>query len=110
MDNLLIDRETLGKFVDELIKQKPLAVDNAEQLNSLREEAIKNLDDKIGMAVFSQLNEEQNKEINQLFDRGEESEEVFKNFFDRAGINLETTIARAIREFSDEFLERGQNV
>ena len=109
MDNLLIDRETLARVIDGLIKQKPLAVDNAEELNALREEAIKKLDDKIGISIFSQLNEEQNREINQLFDRSEESEEVFKDFFDKAGIDIEATITRAISEFSDEFLERRQN-
>ena len=40
MDNYLVDRETLGQFVDELMKQKPLSADSADELKTLRENTI----------------------------------------------------------------------
>ena len=67
MDNLLIDRETLGRFVDELIKKKPLAVGNPEELNALREESIKALDDRIAMAIFGGLNEDVSVHLSKQF-------------------------------------------
>ena len=110
MDNYLIDRQTLLQFVDELIKKKPLPVESAEELNSFREEKIKELDDQITMAVFGGLTEDQDREINELLDRGEENPEVFKSFFERAGIDLEKTITKAMEDFAKEYLEGGENV
>lgn len=110
MDNFLIDREALGQFVDALIKKKPLPVDNLEELNDLRERNITALDDKIGMAVFSQFTEEQNAEFNRMLDReNDPSEEEFLSFFEKAGINLKGTIESAMQEFANGFLG-GQNV
>lgn len=108
MDNYLIDRETLGKFVDELIKRKALPVNTPEELNNLREESIKSLDDKIGLAVFGSLTEEQNTEFNQLLDRGNVEESDFENFFNRIGLDVEQKITDAMNAFGAEFLG-GQN-
>lgn len=104
MDNYLIDRETLGQFVDELMKQKPLPANTTEELNALRETNIKSLDDEISLAIFSSLNKAQLDEFNQILDREEESPEVFKEFFQSAGINLEETISEAMQRFGAEFL------
>ena len=104
MDNLLIDRETLGRFVDELIKKKPLAVNNPEELNALREESIKALDDRIAMAIFGGLNEQQNAELNQLLDRPDTSETEFQQFFEKNGLNVEEAVTNTVRVFGREFL------
>lgn len=109
MDGYLIDREALGEFIDELIKKKPLPVDNMEELTSYREEQIKALDEQIGRAVFGRLTEEQNRELNELFNRNEENPEVFEDFFDRSGIDVEQIIADTMETFGKEFLG-GQNV
>ncbi len=109
MVNTLIDRETLGQFVDELIKKQPLSVNNTEDLNNLREKSITALDDKISIAIFSQLHKEQNTEFNQMLDQTEEpSEEEYKEFFKKSGIDLEQTIADAMQDYATEFLG-GQN-
>lgn len=104
MDNYLVDRETLGQFVDELMKKKPLPANTAEELNALREKSIEALDHEIGMAIFSSLNEAQLEEFNQMLDRNEESPEVFQNFFQNTGIDLEKTIADAVQNFGTKFL------
>lgn len=108
MDNYLIDRETLGKFVDELIKRKALPVNTPEELNTLREESIKSLDDKIGLAVFGSLTNEQNTEFNQLLDRGDVEESEFEDFFNRIGLDVEQKITDTMNAFGAEFLG-GQN-
>ena len=110
MDKYLIDRETLGKFVDELIKRKALPVDNPEELNTLREESIKSLDDKIGLAIFGNLTDEQNTEFNQLLDRTDAEESDYESFFDKIGLNVEQTITDTMNAFGEEFLAGGQNV
>ena len=83
MNEYLIDRETLGRLIDELIKRKPLPVNTAEDL--------------------------QNAEMNELLNRNESNPDVFKNFFIRAGIDLESIIANAITTFGKEYLGE-QNV
>ena len=103
-----MDRETLGKFVDELIKQKALPVDNTDELNKLREDSIRALDEKIGMSLFGRLNREQGEEINRLLDQNEEDPDVFRKFFESAGIDTETVIKDTMQEFGEEFLG-GQN-
>ena len=109
MDNYLIDRETLGKFVDELIKKKALPVNTPEELNSLREESIKSLDDRIGLAIFGSLTDEQNTEFNQLLDRNNAGESDFESFFSKIGLDVERTITDTMNSFGEEFLAGGQN-
>ena len=108
MDNYLVDRGTLEQFVDELIKKKPLPVDNAEELNKLREDSIKALDDKIGVAIFGSLSDEQNEELRQILERDDGSSDEYEEFFKRAGIDIEKIISETGQKFAEEFLG-GQN-
>ena len=108
MDNeYLIDRQTLGKFIDELIKKKPLAVENTEELNKLREESIKALDDKITKAIFGSLTKEQDEKLNQLLDHDEDAD--YQEFFSENNINIQEIVKNSMQEFADEFLG-GQDV
>ena len=109
MDNYLIDRGTLGKFIDELIKKKPLPVDDVDELNKLREENIKLLDDEIGKAILAALSEEQREEFDQLLDSSEDSEDMFNEFFKKYDINLEKIITETMQTFGANFLG-GENV
>lgn len=109
MEDYLIDRETLGKFVDELIKRKPLPVNTVEELNALREESIKTLDDRISKAMLSSLTDAQLDELEQMLDRGEDSPEAYESFYKAAGVDLEQVTSVAMQQFGAEFLEGGQN-
>ena len=104
MDDYLIDRQVLSKFVDELIKRYPLPVNSEEELNTLCENAIKKLDDQIGTAIFSRLSKTQNTEIGQLMDREDSDESKFQNYFKNAGIDVEKVIADTMQQFSIDFL------
>ena len=108
MDNYLIDRETLGQFVDELIKKKPLPVDSAEELTKFREEQIAALDDRISQAIFEQLSDDQLREVNELLDDEGATAERFQEFFSNAGVDIEKVISDTLEAFSKEFLG-GQN-
>lgn len=108
MDNYLIDRQVLEQFVDGLMRKKPLAANSPEEINALRERSVKSLDDKIGLAIFSKLDRNQLQEFNQILDRDDADSEVFQNFFQSRGINLEKAITETMKEFSIEFLG-GQN-
>ena len=110
MEDYLLDRETLGKFVDELMKKRPLPVDNAEELANFKEEQIKALDDRIARAIFGGLNESQTSELQSLLDKESENPDVFRDFFQNHNINLEQTISDALSAFSADFLKGGQNV
>lgn len=107
MDNYLINRETLGKFIDELIKQNPLDIADVDELNRIRESAIAKLDEAIGLAIFSQFTQAQNAEYNQLLDR-DATEDDYQEFFQRSGIDVDRTIAEATQKFANEFIG-GQN-
>ena len=104
MDSYLTDRETLGKFVDELLAKKFPGRDSAE-LTDLREENIKQLDDQNRDAVFRALPREQLQEFNAILDSGEENQDVFRNFFSNAGLDLESKISETLKSFSMRFLE-----
>lgn len=103
MENYLVGRETLGKFVDQLIAQK---YPNEPQgsLEDLREESIKKLDDQIGDAIFGSLDDAQLDEIDAMFDREENNPTAFQIFFKNAGLNLEEVITDTMSKFSQEFL------
>lgn len=107
MDNYLMDRETLGQFVDELIKTKALPVDDTAELEALREREMKALDDRVINEVFGRLSDEQAAELNQLLDREEESTEAFEEFFQNAGIDVEKIIEQTMQDFATEFLGGG---
>ncbi len=104
MDNYLTDRETLGRFVDELIKKKVKSGANPEELNAKREETIKALDQKIGLAVFSKFTPEQNAEFDQLLDREDTTEAAFEAFFQKINLDFEKSTTDAMRQFAQEFL------
>ena len=109
MEEYLLDRETLGQFIDELMKKRPLPLDSAEKLSDFREQQIKSLDNQISQAIFGGLDESQTAELSQLLDNEAENSEVFRDFFERNHINLERTIADAASAFSANFLAGGQN-
>lgn len=109
MDNYLIDREILGQFVDELIKQKALPVDSPEELNTLREEAIKNLDEAIGVAIFSKLTKEQYAKFDRLSSDPNTTEDAYDAFFKDAGLDISQIVTDAVKDFGAEFLKGEQN-
>ena len=109
MEEYLIERETLEKFVDELIKKRTLPVENAGEIGGLREKLIAELDDAISMAVFGSLDKSQLAAVNQLLDDKNTSEEAFRGFFERAGVNVDEVIANAMKSFGEKYLG-GQNV
>ena len=104
MDNYLIDRQNLAELVDQLMEKKSLPDKTPEELDALREETIKALDDYITTSIFNSLSNEQLAELEQIFDRNEESPEVFTNFFTNAGVDLKQVISEAAQNFSAEFL------
>lgn len=109
MEDYLLDRETLGQFVDELMKKRPLPVDNAEEINNYREEQIRALDDSITNAIFGNMNESQIAGLSQLLNQEKENPDVFKNFFNEQNINIEQIVADAANSFSASYLAGGQN-
>lgn len=104
MEDYLIDRDTLGKFIDELLQKKPAPAENAEELNRFKEAQMAALDDKINKAMLSSLSDEQLEELEQMLDRGEESPEAYDALYKNAGVNLETIMTNAMREFETEYL------
>ena len=109
MEEYLIDRETLEKFIDELMKKRPLPVDNAEELGKYKEEQMKALDDYIAKSILGNLSESQATEFNQLLDNEQENSDTFQAFFQNNGIDLEKIITKAAESFATQYLEGGQN-
>ena len=77
-------------------------------VNALREKNIKALDDQIAKAVFGSLTAPQLEEINKILDSGEENPEVFQEFFQNAGVDLQKITSETMTKFSEQFLG-GQN-
>ncbi len=103
MEQYFTDYDTLARLIDILLSQKyPNGA--PEDLNKIREENIRKLDNKIGTEIFDSLNEEQLKTLNKLLDDQEQDPTVFQNFFKDAGINLSEKISEIMQDFSREFL------
>ena len=103
MDNYFTDYETLGKVIDQLISQK-FPGQPQEQLESLRENSIQELDDQIGTAVISSLSKDQLDEFNVLLDREEEDPAAFRDFFEKSSIDLDAIMTKTIKTFSEKYL------
>ena len=105
MDNYLLDPEPLEQFIDGLMKQRPLPVSTPEEIKAFREEKVKELDDKIGMAIFTSLTSEQLDNLNQNLNQGSNiTPEFFQNFFRDAGLDLQKIIADTMTSFGKQFL------
>ncbi len=109
MQDYLLDRETLGQFIDELMKKRPLPVESAEEINSFREKQMKALDDQITNALFDKMDERQISDLNQLLDQEKENPDVFSKFFINQGIDIEQIFTDALKSFSASYLAGGQN-
>ena len=110
MEDYLIDRETLGQFIDELMKRRTLPVNTAEELANYREAQMHALDDRISQAIIGSLNQEQAEALDGLLDQEKENPDVFDDFFKNNDINVERIIASTAESFGKEFLEGGANV
>ena len=104
MNDYLIEREILGQFIDELIKQKPSPVATAAELSAWREKQMKLLDDRITAAIFGSLNEEQLVSVNQLLDQPDTTPDTFFDFFRQAGVDLPKLMTSTMTQFGREFL------
>ena len=106
--NYLIDRETLGNFIDELIKNKPLSVNSTEELNAFREKSMRELDDQIATAIFGSLTDEQGAELDHLLDSDAGSEQPYQDFFNKIGLDIEKITTDTMQTYAANFLG-GQN-
>lgn len=106
-ENYLVNRQDLARFVDELIKKKPLPVDTTEELENFRARTIDSLDDSIGLAVFGQLTDEQDAELNQLLDDKKSTEDDYDKFFSRIGLDISQTVQDTMTAFAEAFLAEG---
>lgn len=109
MDEYLLDRETLGQFIDELMKQRTLPVESAEDLTKYREEQMSALDNHITNAIFGKMNNDQVASLSRLLDQEKENPEVFKNFFSEQRIDINQIVTDAIKSFGMNYLAGGQN-
>lgn len=107
MDNYLVDRETLGKFIDILLSKR-YPNRPANTLNEVRERGISRLDDRIAKDLFRSLTKSQLEELNNLLDDQNVDQTVFENYFKNIGIDLSQQINRSMQSFTVEFLG-GQN-
>lgn len=104
MDNYLVDRQVLGKFIDRLLSEKFSGRSEAE-LEGLREQKIKELDDRISLDITSSLSDDQLDALEMLLDAEEQSADVFEDFFKRAGINLEEKMQESMNGFARDFMD-----
>ncbi len=109
MEEYLLDKDTLGKVIDELMKKHPLSVDKVEELPKYKEEQMRALDDHVAKTLIESLNQDQATSLSELLDQETENPDVFRSFFDNQGINVEQIIQKAFNSFEEKFLMGGQN-
>ena len=103
MHEYLIDRETLGQFVDALIEQK-YPGQPTESFADYREKCMAVLDERIALAVFGPLSYDARNEVDALLADPDTSEDSFRAFFERHHIDLENIIKKTFVDFKNEFL------
>ena len=102
MDNYLVDGETLGQFVDALIKIKYQNQPVSD--TAVRENAIRTLDSRISDSIFNNLDSLQLAELSRLLDDEGSTESTFQDFFSKANIDLEQKVTDVFANFKTEFL------
>ena len=105
----LLDRETLERFADDIIRQHPSSSSKApEEIQSLREELITELDQKISNSIFDKLDDVHLQKFDAMLDKKETSKRDFKRFFKSAGINLNRVMFDAVIQVGKDYLARWQ--
>lgn len=108
MESHLVDKATLGEFVDALISAK-YPDQPADDLIDIREEAIRTLDHQILKDILGHLTKEQGAELNGLLENKDADESTFQTFFEKHQINIEQIIENAMVSFKDDFMKGDQN-
>ncbi|MBQ7201941.1 hypothetical protein IJS18_00930 [Candidatus Saccharibacteria bacterium] len=103
MENYFIERDTLEKFLNPLIAEK-YGDSSPEEKEKILDENVGKLDDAILEKLLGGLTKSQLDEINIMFDQEENNPDAFRDFFKKAGIDVEETITGAVQEFGRKFL------
>lgn len=101
MEEYLINKETLSKFIDELIKRYPIPIDDATKLKEFRDEQMRALDDHITNTLFGSLDEAQLNDLELLLNQEFENPDVFRKFFLDNNINVEQIIIDSVKSFNE---------
>lgn len=100
-EDYLINKETLSRFIDELIRRHPIPIDNAEKLKEFRDEQMRALDDHIINTLFGNLDDAQLNSLDQLLNQEFENPDVFRKFFLDNNINVEQIIIDSVKSFNE---------
>ena len=114
MHEYLIDRETLGQFVDSLIAQKypgrpadDLTSSETADLAKLRDDALNRLNARIGENLFGALSITAHDEIDSLLANPDTPPDEFRAFFEKYHIDVEEILKRTFADFQAEFMQEG---
>ncbi len=99
MGNNFVEQEELAQLIDKLSEKRSGQPLTAEARN----QAIQDLDDRIGTAVLNDLDVNQLRELDAILN-SDSPDSAIQTFFDKAGINVKQKIADCLETFSLEFL------
>ena len=102
MHEYLVDRETLGQFVDALLTQK-YPGPPTEKYQRLREVSMRLLNQRIGEALFGKLSLGAHDEIDSLLDDPNTPPEAFHAFFEKYHLEPQKIIEQVFADFKQEF-------
>lgn len=103
MNDYLVEYKILAKFIDDLIAKK-YPHQPAAELESIRSQSIRQLDDEITNSLLGGLTESQVAEFNALLDNQATTTDNYQDFFRKNGINVEQVIAKTMQDFTSKFL------
>ncbi|MDO5452023.1 MAG: hypothetical protein Q4F56_02955 [Candidatus Saccharibacteria bacterium] len=102
-DDYFIEYNTLANVIDSLVKQKYHDMPTPENIEAIREESIKSLDNQISKAFFDNLTDAQAAELRQMLSRNASQEECQK-YLQGLDINMSEIIAKTIQDFGINFI------
>ncbi len=107
-DQNLRDQVALVSYVDDLIRAKNDTTIKPEELPNLRARLLKTVNDAINRRLIGLLRDEQQDELNNLFDNKAADEEI-NNYFKKAIPNLDVEITTVLLDFRAGYLYSANN-
>ncbi len=92
----------LAAFIEQLLTKKGSKSSDPKELANQREALRRELEEKVELAMFEALSDEQLDEYEAMLD-ADASDEELEKFWDESGLDFGKVASEAMRKFAEEF-------
>lgn len=91
----------LTAFVEQVLEKRGIKSSDPKELANQRENVRRELEEKVELAMFEALSDEQLDQYEKMLDE-DASDEDLDRFWEKSGLDFETVAATAIKQFVEE--------